>query len=295
MFSDLAWQDTPPTVQEWFGRYAAYRYGGADPHATRAWDLLAGSAYAETSGEWSEPQDGLFNARPSLDVSSAAAWSPPAMRYRTGVFEQAAAELLQVRPALKATSAWRHDVVDMARQALSDHAREMLPMLREAYQGRDLAGFRAMSKEWLTDMALLDRLLATAPEFLLGRWLQPALAEAGHDADEEARLRYDQLSLITHWGERSGADKGQLHDYANRELAGLVGTLYRARWQRYFASLEKALADGGAPEVIDWFAMEQDWSRRQKTYPVTPTGDPGRVAAEVVAHLRAKRFQLAHQ
>lgn len=289
LFADLAWQSTPPTAQDWFGRYASYRYGGADPHATRAWQLLAHSAYAGASGEWSEPQDSLFNARPKLDVTSAAAWSPPAMRYDMAVFVQAAAELLKVAPALKATSAWRHDVVDMARQAMSDHARELLPSLRDAYRARDITRFHALSAEWLNDMTLLDRLLATSPEFLLGRWLQPALAAADGDAREAARLRFDQLSLITHWGDRSGADKGELHDYANRELSGLVGGLYRARWQRYFAALDKSLADGNAPEPIDWFAMEQAWSRSSQDYPVTPTGDPARIAAELVAHLGAKR------
>lgn len=289
LFADLAWQDAPPPAQEWFGRYGAYRYGGADPHAVRAWQMLARSAYAGASGEWSESQDSLFNARPSLDAGSAAAWSPPGMRYEAGVFERAASELMQVAPALKATSAWRHDVVDMARQALVDHARELLPLLRAAYQRRDPVLFRTLSAEWLNDMALLDRLLATSPEFLLGRWLQAALQAAGDDAEEVARLRYDQLSLISHWGDRSGSDKGHLHDYANRELSGLVGGLYRARWQRYFAALEKALADGSTPEQVDWFAMEQEWSRSDKSYPVTPAGDPGRVAAEVVAHLRTKR------
>ncbi|WP_372350055.1 alpha-N-acetylglucosaminidase C-terminal domain-containing protein [Streptomyces sp. KL116D] len=40
-----------------------------------------------------------------------------------------------------------------------------------------------------------------------------------HDGAERDRLAYDQLSLVTVWGTREGAEAG-LHDYANREWAG---------------------------------------------------------------------------
>lgn len=285
LFSSLAWEPAPTRARDWFSRYAAYRYGGRDAHAERAWALLAASAYAMPSGKWSEPHDSLFGARPSLQAKTAAAWSPEAVRYAdAGVFLRATAELLQVAPSLRESSAYRYDLVDFARQAMSNHARAALPELRAAFQARDARRFRALSRQWLADMQLLDRLLATQPEFLLGNWLAPA-RQAGGNAEAIARAGYDQRSIITHWGERSGADQGGLRDYANRELAGLVGGLYHARWQRYFQSLEQALAGGGEPEEIDWFAMEQAWSKSGEAFPVEARGDGWAQASEVVKRL----------
>jgi alpha-N-acetylglucosaminidase len=288
LFTSLAWQ-APEDPQRadglsWFAQYATYRYGGADPHATAAWRILANTAYAIPVGEWSEPQDSLFNARPSLDVHSAATWSPEAMRYDPTRFDPAVCELLQVAPALRSTSAYRYDLVDVTRQALSNRARVLLPQIKAAYEAKDKARFRLLTRQWLDDMALLDRLLASDPHFLLGNWLAHARTDATDDA-EAARQEYDQRSIITHWGDRSAADRGGLHDYANRELSGLVSGLYAPRWQRYFDSLQQALTTNTAPQSIDWFAMEQTWSHVREALPTTAQGDAWQLAAEVAQRL----------
>ncbi|MFC5580475.1 alpha-N-acetylglucosaminidase [Rhodanobacter terrae] len=281
LFTALAWQPTPIDAEEWFADYATYRYGGIDPHATAAWRILAHTAYAMPAGEWSEPQDSLFNARPSLDARTAAHWSPPAMRYDAARFETAVCELLQVAPARRDSGAYRYDLVDVTRQALSNRARGLLPQIKAAYEAKDVAGFHALTTQWLDDMAWLDRLLASDPHFLLGRWL----AHARTGTAEAARQEYDQRSIITHWGDRSGADRGGLHDYANRELSGLVSGLYAPRWQRYFASLEQALTTNATPRPIDWFALEQAWSHAHQTLPTTAQGDAWQLAAEVAKRL----------
>lgn len=288
LFASLAWQ-TPADgqlagVPSWFAQYATYRYGGADPHATAAWRILANTAYAIPVGEWSEPQDSLFNARPSLDVHSAASWSPEAMRYDPTRFDPAVCELLQVAPALRSTSAYRYDLVDVARQALSNRARVLLPQIKAAYEAKDVARFRILTRQWLGDMALLDRLLASDPHFLLGSWLAHARTDASDDA-EAAQQEYDQRSIITHWGDRSGANRGGLHDYANRELSGLMSGLYAPRWQHYFASLEQALTTNTTPQPIDWFAMEQAWSHTREAMPTTTQGDAWKLAADVANRL----------
>jgi alpha-N-acetylglucosaminidase len=281
LFTALAWQPQPIDAAAWFADYAMYRYGGADPHAAAAWRVLAHTAYAMPAGEWSEPQDSLFNARPSLDVGTAAKWSPAAMRYDATRFETAVCELLQVAPARRDSSAYRYDLVDVTRQVLSNRARVLLPRIKAAYEGKDATHFHALATQWLDDMAWLDRLLASDPHFLLGHWL----AHARTDTAEAAQQEYDQRSIITHWGDRSGADRGGLHDYANRELSGLVSGLYAPRWQRYFASLEQALTTGATPRPIDWFAMEQAWSHAHETLPTTAQGDIWQLAADVAKRL----------
>jgi alpha-N-acetylglucosaminidase len=284
LFTALAWEPVPRDEAAWFRTYADDRYGGVDAHAEAAWRTLGETAYAMPSGEWSEPQDSLFDARPALDVSTAASWSPRAMRYDAGRFDRAVCELLQMAPALRGTSAYRYDLVDVARQALANRARVLLPRIRSAYAARDAARLHALDTEWLDDMALLDRLLASDPYFLLGNWLAPARAAAADDA-EAAQFEYDQRALITVWGGRQGADDGELHDYANRELSGLVSGLYTTRWRRFFASLEQSLATGKPPTRIDWYAMEHAWAVSRTKESTTPQGDPWQLASVVARRL----------
>ncbi len=284
LFTALAWQPLPAEPAAWFADYATYRYGGADAHASAAWHVLATTAYAMPSDDWSEPQDSLFNARPDLGVRTAAHWSPEDMRYDGGRFGQAVCELLQVAPALRRTTAYRYDLVDVTRQALANQARVLLPQIGAAYAARDASRFRTLARQWMDDMGLLDRLLASEPHFLLGNWLSQARHAAGDDV-EAAQLEYDQRSIITSWGDRPGADRGGLHDYANRELSGLVSGLYAPRWQRYFDTLAQAMADGTPPAPIDWFAMEQAWAHAREAQRTTPQGDAWRLAADVATRL----------
>jgi alpha-N-acetylglucosaminidase len=284
LFTALAWEPVPRDEAAWFTAYADSRYGGVDAHAEAAWRTLGETVYAMPSDDDSEPQDSLFDARPSEDVSTAASWSPKAMRYDAGHFEQAICELLQVAPALRATSAYHHDVVDVARQTLVNHARVLLPQISAAYAAKDGKRLHALDNDWLDDMALLDRLLASDPDFLLGNWLAPAHAAAVNEA-EAAQLEYDQRAIITVWGERQGADDGGLHDYANRELSGLVSGLYEPRWRRFFESLEQSLATGKPPEKIDWYAMEHAWAVSRTAEPTAPQGDSWRLATEAIRRL----------
>ena len=279
LFTRLAWQDGPLDLPDWFSRYPTHRYGGADPHATAAWAALRQGPYAMASGTWSEPQDSLFAARPSLTATSAASWSPPAVRYDAGHVRRALDELLAVAPALRTSDAYRFDLVNIARQALADHARALLPRIADAYDAGDLDRFRARAAEWQDDLDLLDRLLGSDRRLLLGPWLAAARAQ-GADTLEQDRLEYDARSILTTWGDRTASEIG-LHDYADREWSGLVSGLYARRWAAYFASLDRALSTGRAPAPIDWFAMEDAWARRTDALPTEPAGDPLTLARAV--------------
>jgi alpha-N-acetylglucosaminidase len=271
LFAELGWRAEGFDLTDWFGRYAARRYGKADAEATQAWQTFGQTVYSLPPGEYSQAQDSLFCAWPDLSAVSA---SPdgPGMRYDGAAFQKAVAVLLQADPALHAVDAYRYDVVDVTRQALANHARVLLPKIKEAYVARDLAGYRALTTGWLDAMALLDRLLATDERFLLGTWLR----SGGHDA----------RSLITTWGDRDPA--ALLRNYGGRELAGLVADVYVPRWRTHFAALEPVVA-GTAKEwaPTDWFALDDAWVRGTGVYPTTATGDAFAVANAVLAFLAA--------
>ncbi|MER5305848.1 alpha-N-acetylglucosaminidase [Streptomyces lasiicapitis] len=284
LFSELPWRDTELDgeldLKRWFDAWSVSRYGAADPHARAAWDVLRRTAYGTTRADkWAEGADGLFGARPGLAVTSAASWSPKALRYEAADFEPALDELLLVRRELRRSSAYRRDLLDVARQALSNRSRVLLPRIKSAYDEGDTARFDALTRTWLGLLDLLDRLVATDARHLLGRWVADA-RDWGADTRERDQLAYDQLSLVTVWGTRAGADEG-LKDYANREWAGLVGGLYRLRWKTYFTELRAALDEGRDPknlEETDWFALEDRWARDPGRLAARPTGDTYAIA-----------------
>ncbi|MDX2560730.1 alpha-N-acetylglucosaminidase [Streptomyces sp. TX20-6-3] len=286
LFTELAWQTGPIDQKTWFAEYAARRYGGADPHAAAAWERLRLGPYSMATGTWSEPQDSLFAARPGLTAATAAKWSPKAMRYDAVTVERALDELLQVAPRLRTTDAYRFDLVDVARQALTNRSRVLLPRIKAAYEAGDLTGFRALVREWQAHEELLGRLVGSDQRFLIGPWLADARSW-GADAEEQDQLEYDARSILTTWAGKGPSETGGLRDYANREWSGLVQDVYAPRWAAYFASLDRALVTGTAPVAVDWFARDDAWARGHQRYPTTPTGDPFALAGEVRAALAA--------
>ncbi|HEY3631454.1 MAG TPA: alpha-N-acetylglucosaminidase C-terminal domain-containing protein, partial [Jatrophihabitantaceae bacterium] len=213
-------------------------------------------------------------------VASAASWSPGSMRYDGAAFARALPDLLAVAPDLRHTEAYRYDLVDVARQVLANESRVLLPQIKAAYDAKDQQRFTELSKHWLDLMSLQDKVLGTDRQFLLGPWLASARAD-GNSAAERARLEADARALITEWGPQSSAIDNGLHDYANREWAGLVGDFYRDRWQRYFASLDTSLQTGQPPAAIDWFAVDDAWVNGTQSYATKPTGDAYDVATQV--------------
>lgn len=287
--TELAWQDGPQSMSQWYADWADRRYG-ADPHARRAWQTIGSTAYDLDSGSWSEAQDSLFTDEPSLTATNAASWSPGSMRYDAATFAKALPELLEVNPGLRDSSAYRYDLLDVARQVLANHSRVLLPQIKAAYDAKDRAAFRTTTRTWLEAMDLLDRLVATNRQTMLGPWLADARA-TGKDSAEAGNLEHDARSLLTVWGHRAGFDAG-LGDYANREWAGLIDTYYAPRWRTYFDELGAALAEGRAPKPIDWYAVGDSWARRTDRLPQRPSGDVHRIASEVVAFLRDRPSPL---
>ncbi len=252
------------------------------PHAARAWELLRTGPYSTPSGTWSESQDSLFTARPRLTATSAAAWSPGAMRYDPSTVHRALAELLQVAPALRTTDSYRFDLVDVARQALANRSRTLLPQIKAAYDAKDLPGFRERAAEWKSDLALLDRLLATDTGSLLGPWLEDAKSWGPHEGGE-GRCRVRRPLHPHHLGpplrQRLGWPAGLREPGVVRAGLRLLRDALDdvPRLPRY-----RALATGRAPVAIDWFALENAWNQQRDSYPVRASGDPVALAAAVL-------------
>ncbi|MEV4739913.1 alpha-N-acetylglucosaminidase [Streptomyces sp. NPDC049555] len=285
LFSDLAWTDGPVRLDAWFGQWAVTRYGAHDAGAARAWDVLRRTAYGTSRADsWSEQADGLFGARPDLAADRGAAWSPRALRYDAAEFDKALPALLSVSPALRRSTAYRTDLVDITRQCIANRSRLLLPRIKAAYEDRDHERFTALTRQWIDWMDLLDSVVATDERHLLGRWTAAARAWGTTDAERD-QLQADALTLLTVWGPRPAADGGKLHDYANREWSGLVGGLYRLRWKTYFDELTASLTHDRDPNPIDWYTLESRWLQNPPTTRTRPTGDIVPLARTVASRL----------
>lgn len=279
-FAELAWRDEPVDLDQWMADYATRRYGASDQNATRAWQAMGRTAYRMPADGWHEAQDGLFAARPALDVRTAAEWSPKSIRYDAGEFATALPALLAVAPALRDSDTYRLDLMSVARQVLDNNSRALLPRIRSAYRDGDLDTFNELTASWLDQMRLQDDLVGTIRGFQLGPWIAQARASAG-DAGEEDRYVYDYKEMLTLWGNDALADGG-LNDYCNRGWQDLIGTFYLPRWERYFATLRTALESGSEPERIDWNAMERAWvADVDRDFAMTPSGETYALAKRV--------------
>ncbi len=287
----------PVDLDDWTDQYALRRYGASDPHARNAWRILLRTAYGyradgdRTHGERDAAHESLFNAQPSLDATRTGHWAPDVLRYDAADLKPALTELLQVAPSLRNTAGYRYDLADIARQVLANDARRQLPLLKAAYEAHDLPAFRRQAEHWMQSMTLEDRLLATNEYFLLGRWLSYVPAWA-HTPEQREQIMYDAKSILTTWGDRVASQ--DLHEYGNRDWAGLVSSYYAPRWQMYFQSLETALATGNPPQAIDWYAFGDAWNRASTHYNSEPTGDTYTEALAIATlawhlHLRHRR------
>ena len=291
LFTEMAWRREPPDIEAWTRTYVLRRYGASDPHALAAWEVLIHTAYdirvdqVVFNSERDAAQESLFDAQPGLTVDRASNWSPEGMRYDPVAFEHALPQLLQAAPPLRTSETYRYDLVDVARQTLANESRVLLPRIRGAYLDKERPRFEALTKCWLSLMDLQDRLLATDRYFLLGRWLAQTQPWAATPA-ERKRLEFDARSLLTVWGDRQASEAGALHDYGNKDWAGLTRGYYRVRWQRYFAALDESLRTGAAPRPIDWFALGEGWSHGIQRYSDRPTGDAHALAGEVASVVR---------
>ena len=287
LYTEMAWHRDPVDLGPWTDEYALRRYGKKDAHAERAWRILLRTAYGYRgdggTGERDAAQDSLFNAQPSLITIHAATWAPDGAHYNLADLQPALTELLQVAPDLRATETYQYDLVDVARQVMANEARTMLPQIKAAYDAKNRAAFVALTAQWLHRMELQDSLLQTNSYFLLGRWLQDVPPWSSSPA-ELARLNYDARSILTTWGDRKASEAG-LHEYANRDYAGLTSGYYMPRWKLYFDSLLVSLDSKSQPQAIDWYAFGDTWNRNAQnlTYAATPTGE-SYAAAMAIAH-----------
>ncbi len=271
--SEMAWRREPVDVGEWIGRFAATRYGTRSTGAERAWRMLADTVYAAPS-DASGALPSVICARPSLERQGAEPYYDPAL------VAEAWRLLIECAEDGAGGELIEHDLVDVGQQVLSDVARELHSRMCSAYSLRDRESFRGWAGAFLELLRDLDRLLATRPELLLGRWIESARRWGSSD-DERRLLEWNARNLITLWGGRDSP----LHDYSCRHWSGLVRGFYLPRWEMLISAAEDSLASG---EPLDRAGLEErlrtweeGWTRGMDPQLTQPEGEPAGIAREL--------------
>lgn len=211
--------------------YTIARYGVESAELVRANELLMESVYAPVRLQ-EGCQESILCARPSLNAVKASTWSKPQDYYDKNKVIEAAKLMLSAGSAhnLGACRTFRHDLADVVRQVLADKARQQLPLVKAAFEARDIECFQKESEAYLQLIRDTAAILSTSEDFLLGRMLAGAESKGGEDPAARSQMRDSLLQLITTWTPTNT----MLNDYAHRQLAELMTEYYLKRWEAFF-------------------------------------------------------------
>ena len=270
---DQVWRREVPALEPWTRAYITRRYGRFEPSAWSAWQVLLTSAFR------SPAQTGNFLAeRPQFYDAKAHYRSEPKLPYPDSLLWNALDSLLAAAPRLRQNDPYRYDVVNLARQALAARGLPLVLDVEAAYNRKDRAALVAAESRVLSLLGDLNRLTATRPEFLMGRWIEDA--KRWGTTEEERRLyEWNARNLITLWGTKcTEGQNDDLNLYAYKEWEGMFSSYFLPRWKTFFEGLNASLEnetpfDRGAfaAQSCDW---EQQWSRATTPFRTAPTGDP---------------------
>jgi alpha-N-acetylglucosaminidase len=179
--------------------------------------------------------------------------------------------LSRAQAELGGAETYRHDLVNVARESLDDHACRLYAKTMAAFEAKDKSAFRLASGNFLQLIRDLDELLATSDDFLLGKWIEDA-RRWGATEEERARLEWNARRILTLWG--TGAS---LRDYAWKEWSGLLNGFYAKRWEIFFARLlesmdnAKSFDQNACNAALQIF--ETGWASQADRYPAKAHGD----------------------
>jgi alpha-N-acetylglucosaminidase len=280
LMSELPWRPEKFTKENWIADYVKARYGVDDPVVLHAWQMLAKSIYNCPFGNNQQgTHESIFCGRPSLNNFQVSSWSKMKNYYDPEDTKEAARLMISVADKYRGNNNFEYDLVDIVRQAMADQGRIVYNRAIADFKSFHKQGFDRNSEKFLRMLLLQDELLATRSEFRLGRWTGMA-RNLGNTEAEKDLYEWNARVQITTWGNRICADQGGLRDYAHKEWNGLLKDFYYKRWAEYFKTLDDQL-DGKEEKTIDFYAMEEPWTKMHNIYSPQPQGNCVDIAKKV--------------
>lgn len=242
---EQAWASEPIDTALYFQNWVSTRYSGRNNTVPKelytAWELLRGSPYNNTNLTSNAVSKGIYELAPNITrLTNRTGHHPTTINYDPKSVVAALENMYAASksaPNLWTNPAYQHDVVDIARQVLSNTFLSSYQTLISIWNStatptNETALTLTTQAETLTSLLTsLDALLSTLPQFSLAPWIASARALA--PSPEVADLyEYNARNQITQWG-----PDGEINDYASKSWGGLVGEYYLPRWNTFLEYL----------------------------------------------------------
>lgn len=272
LLTELPWREQRFNKEEWLANYVRARYGSENKTVEEAWMLLGNSIYnCPPQSVQQGTHESIFCARPSENAYQASSWSEMSDYYNPRDVIRAARLMVSVADQYKGNNNFEYDLVDIVRQAITERGRLLYKAVIAAYASGDKPLFEMASQRFLQLILLQDELLGTRREFMVGNWIDQA-RNLGKTPEEKALYEWNARVQITTWGNRQASDEGGLRDYAHKEWNGILKDFYYMRWKAYFDNLTQKM-NGKNPEEIDFYALEEPWTKGTNPYPFESKSD----------------------
>ncbi|OQR82039.1 alpha-N-acetylglucosaminidase (NAGLU) [Thraustotheca clavata] len=268
---DTPWTSQPIDLNPWIAQYLRHRYHICNANVKEGWKYLLSSVYDGKDG----PRC-LITYRPHWKMLH---------DKKMGVVDQVILawkcflEAGNCNAVLKSTDTFLHDLVDIAREALSGLMAKFYAEFRTLFNHSSLTTSKELHDKKdaiLTLLFDLDKLLATTQAFMLGRWLADANSMA--ETSTKAYFEYQARNQITRWGEGE-----TLSDYAAKQWSGLISGYYLPRWECWLNAacnaFDKKIPMDEAKVNEQISTIEVAWQTSDEPYLNQPIGDAFDIAA----------------
>jgi len=158
---------------------------------------------------------------------------------------------------LASSPLYQRDLIDIARQYLSDRFNLHAAQLAAAYRAEDKEAFDREVESLRQILADQEMLLSSSDSFCLAPILAKAKALPGAPADYDERIR----DILTVWA-------GKILDYAHRDYYELVRFYYRPRVEAFLAHAQSRFGD--SPTIVDNKQLEPLYHEIEQAWVKTP-------------------------
>jgi alpha-N-acetylglucosaminidase len=257
MVLETPWLGQNIKIDNFIQKYADRRSGNKNKHVQGAWKMLVDKVLIDSAvAIWNHSI--IFQVSPVTNLKNRFWSTNPDVPYDNKDLLKVIQMLTKAGQSTKKTDAYQFDIVNFTRQMLGNYGLTLYAKMMEAYQKKDLNGFKTTSMNFLTLGYEIDTLLGTRHEFLLGNWLADAI-NTGQSTAEKMYYERDAREIITTWHKAGGG----LTDYSNRQWNGLMRSYYLPRWNEFILRLESSIKTGNEfdpKNFAQWCTQfEQNW------------------------------------
>jgi len=272
---EYAWDKNASNINEWVAKYAQTKIKQYDPIVEQAYLRLINLVYNDqVSGV---ATGSLMQARPFLQGLKG--YQRPS-KYDYQELTEILTLMLSADEKSLQSAEYQKDLVIVTKQILDNLIIPVRKKINKAYQDKDSTELKKQVNIFLGIMDDQNRLLATQPEFLFGKWVNDARS-FGKDSASKAYYEKGARVLISTWGNEGNS----IVDYASRDLSGLISSYYKARWKKFFGILSAGLENNVALNMDsvnkEMASFEWNWTKQQTEFISEPEGNPLEIVQEI--------------